>query len=132
MRHPKPLTVYDRFRMFLFFKDKNSTEFFSGGSIPYSHVTGRIEDLYYDCNAVRVRHIIDEEEGDVILSFFTDGSVPNFKGFSISTDGGKTWKLLPGHRFRVKKSSRGAAILVAPVNMYNIRGCINIISIEFR
>jgi hypothetical protein len=131
MRHPKPLTVGDRFRMFLFFKDENTNEFFFGNSIPYIHVTQRKEDLYYDCNVVRVEYTIDKDEGDVILSFFTDASMPNFKAFSISSDRGKTWKLLRGNQYRVKKSRQAVVVLAAPVNMYDRPGCINTISIEF-
>ena len=129
MRHPKPLTVGDRFRMFLFFKDKNTNEFFYGNSIPYIQVTERIEDLYYDCNTVRVSYTIDKDEGDIILTFFTDASMPNFKAFSISIDRGKTWMLLQGNQYRVKKSSQEVIILAAPVNMYGRPGCINTISI---
>jgi hypothetical protein len=125
------LTVGDRFRMFLFFKDENTNEFFFGNSIPYIHVTQRKEDLYYDCNAVRVEYTIDKDEGDVILSFFTDASMPNFKAFSISSDRGKTWKLLRGNQYRVKKSRQAVVVLAAPVNMYDRPGCINTITIEF-
>jgi hypothetical protein len=131
MRHPKPLTVGDRFRMFLFFKDENTNEFFFGNSIPYIHVTQRKEDLYYDCNAVRVEYTIDKDEGDVILSFFTDASMPNFKAFSLSSDRGKTWNLLRGNQYRVKKSRQAVVVLAAPVNMYDRPGCINTITIEF-
>jgi hypothetical protein len=117
--------------MFLFFKDKNTNEFFFENSIPYIHITQRKEDLYYDCNVARVKYAVDKDEGDVILSFFTDGSMPNFKSFSISSDMGKTWKLLQGNQYRVKKGSHEVIILVAPINMYGRPGCVNTISIEF-
>jgi len=137
MRHTKPLTIGDRFHMFLFFKDKHTGDFFPGngaggsGGIPYTHVTERKEDLYFDCNIARVEHSIDKSTKEVTLSFFTDNSMPNFKNFSISKDLGKNWQPLKGNIYRVKKNDRTIDLLVAPVNMYGRPGCVNKISIQF-
>lgn len=132
LRHTKPLTIGDRFDMFLFFRDRNTSDFYPAGGIPYTHVTERIEDLYFDCNAARVEYTIDKGTQDVLLSFFTDGSMPNFKGFSVSKDLGKTWVELPGNRLRVKKSTAPVVFLLTPVNMYGKPGCLNTINIEFK
>ena len=132
MRHPKPLTIKDRFHMFLFFKDGNTKESLFEHGIPYAHITERIEDLYYQCNFTRVEYAVDKAAKDVILSFFTEGTTPNFKGFSISNDLGKTWQPLPGNVYRVKKNNHPVRILATAVNMYGRPGCINDISIQFR
>ncbi len=132
LRHTKPLTIGDRFDMFLFFRDRNTSDFYPAGGIPYTHVTERIEDLYFDCNAARVEYTIDKGTQDVLLSFFTDGSMPNFKGFSVSKDLGKTWVELPGNRLRVKKSTAPLVFLLTPINMYGKPGCLNTINIEFK
>ena len=106
LRHTKPLTIGDRFNMFLFFRDKNTSDFYPAGGVPYSHVTDRKEDIYFDCNAVRVEYSRDPDTKDVNFSFYTDSSMPNFKGFSISKDLGKSWVKLPGCRLRVTKSNQ--------------------------
>lgn len=136
MRHPKPLTVQDRFAMFLFFRDANTLAFFSAKgpegvkSVPYAHITERKEDLYYDCNYARVEYEVKRGKKDVRLSFFTDGSMPNFKGFMVSGDLGKTWTALPGNSFLVKGGDGPVRILAAPVNMYDRKGCLNDITIK--
>lgn len=132
MRHKKPLTIGDRFNMFLFFKDKNTSDFYPAGGVPYTHITERKEDIYFDCNAVRVEYTIYPNMEDVSLLFFTDSSMPNFKGFSISKDLGKSWVELPGYRLKVIKSKQPVTFLVTPVNMYGRFGCINTINIEFK
>ncbi len=131
MRHTKPLTIGDRFDMFLFFIDKHTTDFYSGGGIPYAHVTERKQDLYFDCNAARAEYVMEKNTGDVILSFFTEGSMPNFKHFAISKDTGKTWSPLQGNQYRVKKSQNPVTLLVVPVNMYGRPGCMNRIVVRF-
>ncbi len=131
MRHTKPLTIGDRFHMFIFFIDKHTTDFYSGGGIPYTHVTERKEDLYFDCNAARAEYEVDENTGDVILSFFTEGSMPHFKHFAVSKDTGKTWNPLRGNQYRVEKSRKPVTLLVTPVNMYGRPGCINRVLIRF-
>lgn len=132
LRHSKPLTIGDRFNMFLFFRDRNTTDFYPSGGIPYTHISERIEDLYFDCNAARVEYTIEPGTQDVLLSFYTDSSMPNFKGFSASKDLGKSWVELPGNRLRVKKSTEPVTLLLTPVNMYGKPGCLNTINIEFK
>ncbi|MCP5107339.1 MAG: transglutaminase domain-containing protein, partial [bacterium] len=137
MRHTTPLTIGDRFHMFLFFIDKNTTDFYAGqgvadtAAIPYSNITDRKDDLYYDCNSVRVEYERDEKTGNIELLFFTDNSMPNFRFFSISEDNGKTWKPVQGNKYPVRKSKEKVDILVVPVNMYGRPGCRNKISIQF-
>lgn len=137
MRHLKPLTIGDRFRTFLFFIDKNTGDFYArtgvsgAGKIPYSHITDRKEDIYYDCNSVRVEYTVEEGTGDVILFFFTDGSMPHFRFFSISRDGGKNWEPVQGNRYRVKKQKGTVELQVTPVNVYRRPGCTNTVTIQF-
>ncbi|MCU0285873.1 MAG: transglutaminase-like domain-containing protein [Acidobacteria bacterium] len=131
LRHTKPLTIGDRFKMFLFFRDKNTSDFYPAGGIPYTHVTERKEDIYFDCNALRVEYAVDPDTKDINLTFYTDSSTPNFKGFSISKDLGKSWVELPGYRLRVIKCKEPVTLLVTPVNMYGRPGCMNRIDITF-
>lgn len=133
MRHATPLTVQDRFQMFLFFKDRHTQPSFmgQGRKIPYALITGRIEDLYFDCNGVRVEYKVAGDREVVSLKFFTDQSMPNFLGFSVSLDGGRSWSFIDGHRFDIKRTDKISHLQVAPVNMYHRRGCINEVEIYF-
>jgi hypothetical protein len=136
LRHPKPLTIQDRFDMFLFYQDEQTNmdlfdqERFNYG-IPYRHITRRKEDLYYDCNRVRIKYTIDRTEGHVLLDFFTDGSMPNFKEFLVSLDRGKTWQpslsrcIILGHE-------KEYHLWVRPVNMYGKPGGITKTHVVFR
>jgi hypothetical protein len=132
MRHKKPLTVNDRFQMFLFYKDQNTNQSLFEEKIPYSHITERKEDLYYDCNYVRVTYSIKSHNGETTLFFFTDGSMPNFKAFSFSRNLGETWHSLNGNFLTIKKSDLPVNILVVPINMYNRPGCTNVIDIDLK
>lgn len=131
MRHTKPLSVQDRFLMFLFYKDRYTNEQFLGAGmkIPYMHVTSRIEDIYFDRNWARVEYELVDNGNAVVLNFFTDGSVSNFKGFAVSVDSGKSWNRIEGGSFRIAKGDNIAKVLVAPVNMYDRFGCVNEVKI---
>jgi len=85
MRHPTPLTIEDRFAMFLFFKpDRAPLEPFKG-RIPYAHITSRIEDIYFDCNCVRVEYQINRKQKVADFRFFTDSSMFNFREIVLLT-----------------------------------------------
>ena len=90
MRHRRALTVGDRFEMFLFFRDDHTDGRIFNGRMPYGNVTSRREDIDYACNHVRVEYRL--EDRDVMLSFFTDGSMANFRCFQVSLDNGKNWQ----------------------------------------
>lgn len=140
MRHNKPLTVGDRFDMFLFFKDQHTnTSLWGGGEggaansggIPYLQVTTRREDIYYDCNFLRVSYSIDSGSRSVDLEFFTDGSMPHFKHIAYSTDNGAHWNVLPGNKFQVNEEMSSCRGLFVPVNVFGGRGRINQVEIVF-
>lgn len=133
MRHTRPLTVQDRFQMFLFFKDRHTNEYFMGPGqkIPYVLITGRIEDLYFDCHCVRVEYEVAGDKKKVRLKLFTDQSMPNFMGFALSPDGGRNWNFINGNQFDIRKSEKVSHLLVAPVNMYRRYGCVNEVKIYF-
>ena len=84
MRHSSPLTVKDRFLMFLFYQDKHTNHEFFGDRVPYMNITERVEDLYYECNCLRIEYQLDKKNKSLHLSFFTDNSMPNFKCFAIT------------------------------------------------
>jgi hypothetical protein len=116
MRLAKPLTVGDRFEMFLFFKDGKTDPAAFNGRIPYSHVTSRIEDVYFDCNYVRVAHRLDKKQKQITLSFSTEGSMFNFDRFALSLDRGKNWRPC-ADTLAVPLAGRDNSLWVAPVNM---------------
>ncbi len=91
LRHIHPLTVQDRFAMFLFYRDARTDPALFGGAMPYLNITGRMEDINYDCNRVRVEYQTEHAARQVHLKFFTDGSMPNFRCFAVSADNGSTW-----------------------------------------
>lgn len=133
-RHPRPLTIRDRLRMFLFFRDQFSHEkTFQEKKIPYSHVTERLEDLYYDCNKVRIEYTILEAENSVYFEFFTDHSMANFKNFQVSLDAGKTWQPSYGY-FLIHGGGHDQEIemWVTPINMYNRHGSITKVFISLK
>lgn len=116
MRLPKPLTIGDRFEMFLFFKDGKTDPAAFNGTIPYSHVTSRIEDIYFDCNYVRVEHQIDKKQKRVTLTFSTEGSMFNFDRFAMSPDSGKSWRPC-SDTLSLQLTKKASLLWVAPVNM---------------
>ncbi|MBN2346572.1 MAG: transglutaminase domain-containing protein [Candidatus Aminicenantes bacterium] len=116
MRLARPLTVRDRFDMFVLFKDGNSDPDAFGGRIPYTRTTSRVEDIYFDCNYARVEHRIDRTRGEIHFAFYTDGSMFNFARFAVSTDQGKNWR--PSGAEMALPLGKGAeSFWVAPVNM---------------
>jgi hypothetical protein len=130
LRHPKPLTVKDRFDMFLFFRDSRTrAQSFPDGKIPYSQVTDRIEDVYFDCNCVRAEYQVNQKQKTIDFHFFTDASVFNFKGFMASLDSGKKWEPIP-EKYSWPANAKNLVILVAPVNMAGRLGSITTIRIN--
>jgi hypothetical protein len=116
MRLTKPLTVGDRFEMFLFFRDEKTDPAAFKGRIPYSHITSRIDDIYFDCNYVRVGHRVDKKKNQVTLSLSTEGSMFNFDRFALSRDKGKSW--LPcGDTITLPLGIGDSSLWVASVNM---------------
>lgn len=116
MRLAKPLTVGDRFEMFLFFKDGKTDPAAFSGRIPYSHVTSRIEDIYFDCNYVRVKHQLDKKQKQATLFLSAEGSMFNFDRFALSRDRGKSW--LPcGDTITFPLGDKANSLWLAPVNM---------------
>lgn len=133
LRHSTPLTIQDRFDMFLFYQDQHTKpsafkQF--GHVIPYRHITMRKEDIYYDCNYVRVEYTIDFSEPHVALEFFTDQSMANFQGFIVSEDQGKTWKSSP-YQFQITGKREEYEIWVKPVNMFDRQGMTTKVYIQF-
>jgi hypothetical protein len=122
MRHPRPLTVQDRFDMFVFFRDQRTRPQIYNNTIPYSQVTSRIEDIYFDCNCVRAEHRIDRKKNQVDFNFFTDGSAINFKGFAVSLDQGQKWMPVSGNQYSRPISRGPQTILVAPLSMADMLG----------
>ena len=116
MRLAKPLTLRDRFDMFVFFKDGATDPAAFNGRIPYTHVTSRPADIYFDCNHVRVEYRIDKKQGRIAFALFTDGTMFNFDGFAISRDNGKTWER-SGADFFIPIPKESGSFRVAAVNM---------------
>lgn len=116
MRLGKPLTVQDRFDMFVFFRDGRTDPAAFNGRIPYSHITSRVDDLYFGCNGVRVEQRVDKKQKRIIFTFFTDGSMFNFDSFAISTDNGKSWERSGADLF-IPIPTKGKSFWVAAVNM---------------
>lgn len=115
MRLAKPLTLQDRFDMFVFFKDGATDPAVFNGRIPYAHITSRISDIYFDCNRVRVEQRIDRKQKRIAFSFFTDASMFNFDSFAVSADNGRTWER-SGADFSVPIMDRNQSFWVAAVN----------------
>jgi hypothetical protein len=116
MRLAKPLTIRDRFDMFVFLKDSATDPTAFGGQIPYTHITSRITDIYFDCNHVRVEHCIDKKQKRIEFAFFTDGSMFNFDSFAVSSDNGKTWER-SGADFFIPTQAKMKSFWVTAVNM---------------
>jgi hypothetical protein len=135
MRHTRPLTVEDRFDMFLFYRDQRteSSAFRDfGDRIPYRLTSTRVQDMYYDCNRVRISYRLDPKAGRVELEFFTDGSMPNFFGFIVSNDQGNNWSLT-GQQYSIQKPPGGHVELwIAPINVMGRVGVNSIVNIDFR
>jgi len=130
MRHPRPLTIKDRFDMFLFYRDRHTRlESFKNKRIPYALITSRLEDVYFDCNCVRAEYKINRKQKTIDFSFVTDGSAFNFKGFMASLDRGKKWAPLPG-QYSWPADARDLEVMVAPVNMTGRLGAITTIRIN--
>ena len=96
--------------------------------VPYKTLTARWEDLYFDCNRVRVAYAVDQGSGEVVLELFTDGSMANFLAFAASVDGG-AWTGLAGNRLRLLPGKRRQTVLVAPVNRNGRRGCVTTVTV---
>jgi hypothetical protein len=131
MRQAAPLTVADRFATFLFYRDEHTRDFFRSGGragVPYATVTGRQEDVWFDCDRVRVEHRFDTATGEVVLELFTDGSMPNFRAFAASVDGGP-WTGLAGNRLTLSHPGARQSVLVAPVNRNGRRGCVTTVTV---
>ncbi|MCU0235884.1 MAG: transglutaminase-like domain-containing protein [Acidobacteria bacterium] len=116
MRSTRPLTVGDRFAMFLFFRDERIDPGAFNGRIPYSHVTSRVEDIYFDCNYVRVEHRIDKKARQAFFTFTSEGSMFNFDRFALSLDRGKSWRPC-ADSLSVPLAGGNSSLWVAPVNM---------------
>jgi len=132
LRHNKPLTVQDRFVMFLFYKDANSGSGHFEKGIPYLLTTGRVQDIDYDCNRVRCEYDVDDQNQQVKVRLYTDGSTPNFKCFAVSRDKGKSWIPFKGNSFVVKKNkTQEQALWVTALNMYDRQGPVTTLRVIF-
>ncbi|MDY6862156.1 MAG: transglutaminase-like domain-containing protein [Thermodesulfobacteriota bacterium] len=130
LRHTRPLTIHDRFHMFIFFKDHYTNEKVFKGKIPYTHITTRLYDLYYDCNRTRIEYNINNKDKSIALEFFTDQSMANFNGFQISLDRGKNWEISSSHYFK-KGDCEKFELWVRSVNTFGRHGCITKAQIFF-
>ena len=128
MRHRRPLTVGDRFEMFLFFRDDHTDRKIFNGRIPYANVTSRREDIDYGCNQVRVEYRL--EGRDVMLSFFTDGSMPNFRCFMVSLDNGKKWQR-SDDRYRIPYRPGPLELWISPLNWQSRFGSVTRANVLF-
>jgi len=117
MRLAKPLTMQDRFDMFIFFKDSATDPAAFNGRIPYTQITSRLDDIYFGCNYVRVDHRIDKKQKRIIFTFFTDGSIFNFDSFAISMNNGKSWERSSAD-FIIPIKPKGESFWVAAVNRF--------------
>ena len=116
MRLTKPLTIRDRFDMFVFFKDGSTDPGAFNGRIPYIQTTSRVDDIYFDCNYALVGHRLDKKQEKIFFAFATEGSMFNFAGFAVSMDHGKSWRR-SGPEFTLAIADRVSSLWVAPVNM---------------
>jgi hypothetical protein len=130
MRNTRPLTVGDRFRTFVFFKDKHTNPRFYGQMIPYRLITSRIQDLYYDCNFVRITHKESIGEKQVWFAFSTESSMPHFKSFMVRINQG-SWQTLGGHSYVLELTESPLRLDVAAVNVFNRMGCVNSVVVNF-
>lgn len=117
MRLEKPLTVGDRFATFIFFLDELTDPKAFNGRIPYKLVTRRIDDVYFDCNYVKVESRLDKKQKTVFLTFFTEGSMFNFASFAFSTDQGRNWRHCD-NEFSLTVLEKVHSLWVAPVNAF--------------
>jgi hypothetical protein len=116
MRLAKPLTVGDRFEMFVFFQDGNSDITAFNGRIPYVHVTSRADDIYFDCNYVRVDYRLDRKKKQVVFAFSTEASMFNFDRFAVSVNQGENWRP-SGESLTLPCDTPVKELWVAAVNM---------------
>jgi len=127
MRHRKALTVQNRYDTFLFFRDKNTDKPFEK-NLPYSNITNDPDDLYFDCNKMRVEHQISKNQID--FTFHADSSMPNFKGFVIFIEKKGLWHPA-GKIYSVKRNDKINLLSVVPVNQNNRLGIVNTIQIQW-
>lgn len=127
MRHTMLLTLKDRYDMFLFYKDKYTNKPYEKG-IPYKNVTSRINDIYFDCNKIRVEYI--RSFNYITFKFYTDSSVPNFKEILMKTKSSRKWENIAAS-IKVYKSQNLNEFLVAPVNQLNRIGVVQKIRINW-
>lgn len=127
MRSTRPLTIQDRLDTFLFFKDGHTGRPYER-EIPYRSVTGRREDLLYDCNMARVE--VERLPDRVGLSFRTDGSMPNFMEFRVRTDPAGEWRPSPA-AMGISRASGVTTVWVAAVNQFGRHGVPNRVSISW-
>lgn len=130
MRSTKPLTVGDRFRTFVFYRDNHTNPAFFGQKIPYRLITNRVEDLYYDCDFVRITPTVKRKEKQVELTFTTESSMPHFKAFMVRINRGP-WQTLAGHSYLLKRKESPLRLDVAAANVFNRMGCINSVVVDF-
>lgn len=131
MRSTTAPTMADRFARYVFFRDAHTRDFFKLDGrkvIPYKTVTERWDDLYYDCNRVRVIHFVDPTSGNVVIELFTDGSMPNFWAFQASVDGGE-WTTLADNRVTLAPVKGRHVLRVAPLNRNDRRGCVTTVTV---
>jgi hypothetical protein len=122
--------VGDRFRTFVFFKDQHTNPTFYGRKVPYRLITSRMEDLYYDCNFVRIQYKADRKQENVLFNFSTESSMPHFKSFMVRINRGP-WLPVKGHTYEVKPVDGPIRLDVSAVNVFNRMGSINFVIVDF-
>ena len=132
MRQTRPPTVADRFESFLFFRDQRTDLQTFNGRIPYRLVSRRVEDIYFDCNCVRVTHEPGASPEVLRFCFTTLGSVPNFLGFAIKMGEKASWTRIGGNEIVVEIDDLPLSFSVAAVNFADKRGCVNTVVIRSR
>ena len=122
MRSSRPPTVTDRFRDFLFFQDDRTDLSTFGGRIPYSLITRRVEDVYFDCNALRMEWERVPERRALRFRFFTDGSTPHFMAIQLQPGGRSDWITLGNDEMVVDVDDLPISFAAAPLNRAGRRG----------
>jgi len=130
MRSDRPPTVKDRFDSFLFFRDDLTDLATFKGRIPYSLVTRRVSDIYFDCNAVRMEWSRLSSRDSLRFRFFTEGSAPNFQAFGVRLGNRTQWIPIQGNEMVVDVDELPVTFSVAAINRAGRRGRVSRVDIR--
>ena len=122
LRHPRPVTVRERFASFLAYADPRvpATERASA----YLLSSSSRKDFAWPVNQVYVETVSVDRDG-AVLRLTSRRTTPNLRGFEVSVDGGE-WRPLDGTTVHV---SRGARVEARAVNAAGHRGRPSIVKV---